>query len=175
VSISSEHPFLPPESQRDPLRRFRGRMPQPVTLWCASHDGRQAGWTVSSLIVADGQPAEVLGLIDPDSDLADLLPAAGRVAVSLLGWQHRALGDVFAGLAPAPGGMFRMGAWEQTPWGPVLAGAAGWVGADEVAAGTHLGWGLLVRARVAHIHLGELPAEGLLTHVRGRYRAVPTG
>src|SRR6478609_3176433 len=51
VSIHSEHPFLPPEGERDPLRRFRGRMPQPVTLWCAGDEARRAGWTVSSLLV----------------------------------------------------------------------------------------------------------------------------
>ena len=60
-------------------------MPLPVSVWAAARGSRRAGWTVSSLVVADGEPAVALGLVDEDSDLADLLADSGPVAVSLLG------------------------------------------------------------------------------------------
>ena len=81
VTIHSEHPFLPPEGERSPVRRFRGRMPSPVSVWTAERDGRRAGWTVSSILVADGDPALVLGLVDEDSELADLVSGGGPIAV----------------------------------------------------------------------------------------------
>jgi len=33
VTIHDTHPFLDPESERDPLRRFRGRLGGAVSLW----------------------------------------------------------------------------------------------------------------------------------------------
>jgi flavin reductase (DIM6/NTAB) family NADH-FMN oxidoreductase RutF len=173
VTIHSEHPFLPPEGNRSPLRRLRGRIPSPVSIWTTGQPERPVGWTVSSFLVADGDPAEVLGLIDEDCDLADAIQRTGVVAVSLLGWQHRALADAFAGIGPAPGGPFRLGSWTDTAWGPVLADAIGWVGA-RVASGQpdHAGWGLLVRGTIETISLGPAPEEGVLAYLRGRYRGL---
>lgn len=170
MSIHADHPFLPPEGQRDPLRRLRGRLPAAVSVWTTEADGRQAGWTVSSFLLADGAPAELLGLLDEESELADLLATSGTVAVSLLAWPHRFLADAFAGLAPAPGGPFRLARWTPTPWGPVLDGAVGWVGARlSQPLDTHAGWGLLVRASVEQVVLDAADAA-VLTSVRGRYR-----
>jgi len=172
VTIHSSHPFLP-EGDRDPLRRWRGRMPAPVSVWTATAEGRSTGWTVSSFVLADGQPGEVVGLVDEDSDFADSLLATGRFAVSLLGWRHRALAEVFAGLAPAPGGPFTQGSWRESPWGPVLTDGAGWLGARLAdAAPDHAGWGLLVRGVLEQVEPGELPAEGVLCSFRGRYSAL---
>ena len=115
MTIHREHPFATPEGDRRPVRRLRGRLPLPVTVWTSAYGGRRAGWTVSSMMVADGEPAEILGLVDAESDLADLIEESGTVAVSLLGWGDRGLAEVFAGLAPAPGGPFRTGAaWTDT-------------------------------------------------------------
>ena len=171
MSIHADHPFLPPEGERDPLRRLRGRLPAAVSVWTTTADGRRAGWTLSSFLLADGDPAELLGLLDEESDLADLLATSGTVAVNLLGWEHRFLADAFAGVAPAPGGPFRLGTWTDTPWGPVLDDAVGWVGARlRAPLGEHAGWGLLVRAEVERVVLRDAGAA-LLTSVRGRYRA----
>jgi flavin reductase (DIM6/NTAB) family NADH-FMN oxidoreductase RutF len=171
VSIHGDHPFLPPEGQRDPLRRLRGRLPAAVSVWTTADGDRRAGWTLSSFLLADGAPAELLGLLDEESDLAELLATSGTVAVSLLGWQHRFLADAFAGVAPAPGGPFRLAGWTDTPWGPVLDGAVGWLGARlRAPLGEHAGWGLLVRAEVEQVVLDDADAA-LLTSVRGRYRA----
>jgi flavin reductase (DIM6/NTAB) family NADH-FMN oxidoreductase RutF len=170
VSIHSEHPFLPPPDERDPLRRLRGRMPLPVSVWTAELDGRRVGWSVSSLLLADGSPAEVVGLLDEDSELADAIQATRVVAVSLLGWQHRTLADAFAGVMPAPGGAFKLGEWADTAWGPVLVGATGWVGA-RLSEGdpARAGWSLLVRATVEHVQVDE-PDDGVLGYLHGRYR-----
>ena len=62
----------------------------------------------------------MIGLIDEESALADILAEATTVTVNLLGWDQRALADAFAGVAPAPGGPFALAGWTDTEWGPVL-------------------------------------------------------
>lgn len=176
MSIHSEHPFATAEADRSPLRRLRGRMPSPVSVWTAGTGRARVGWTLSSFLVADGEPAQVIGVVDEDSDLATVLTASdepARFVVNLLGWSHRNLADVFAGLAPAPGGAFKIGTWPDTDWGPALADTPGWLGARVVGPVDHAGWGLLVRGEVEHVALGPTPPDGLLSHVRGRYRPVP--
>lgn len=166
MTIHSDHPFLPPEGDRDPLRRLRGRMPAPVTVWTSGTGAARGGLTVSSVLVADGDPAHVLGLIDEDSDFWAASPRS--IVVNLLGPDHRFLADAFAGTAPAPGGPFTLGEWRDSDWGPVLAESAGWIGVrvtDE--APRSVGWGVLVDGVVEHVEVGS--AEGLV-HVRGRYR-----
>ena len=128
MSIHSEHPFLEPESRRDPVRRLRGRLGGTVSLWTSGSGVHRAGLTVSSLMVAPGEPGRVLGLVDPDSDLALAVEETGTAVVQLLSWEHRDLADVFAGVAPAPGGAFRSATWDETRWGPVLAGVSAWAG-----------------------------------------------
>ncbi|WP_375432526.1 flavin reductase family protein [uncultured Friedmanniella sp.] len=171
MTIHPEHPFLPGDGDRDPVRRWRGRMPAPVSVWTTHAAPRPVGWTVSSFVLADGQPPEVVGLVDEESDFADALALSGRFAVNLLGWSDRALADVFAGLAPAPGGAFTVGSWSDSEWGPVLDGGAGWLGVRAVGPYDHAGWGLLVRGVVEHVELGALPDAGVLTSFRGRYGA----
>lgn len=175
VTIHSEHPFLPPEGDRSPLRRFRGRVVAPVSLWTTYAGERRVGWTVSSLLVADGPEPTLIGVLDPDADLTEALVAGGgpspRLAVSLLGWQHRNLPDAFAGLAPAPGGPFRLTDWRETSYGPVVADAPGWLGATVLDTRT-VGWSTLLTARIDEVGLG--PAEtDLLGHVHGRYLPIP--
>ena len=171
VTIHSEHPFS--GGPRDPIRQFRGRMAAPVSIWAATAGQRRAGWTVSSFLVAGGAPPIVVGLVDEDSDLATAISAGSTFTVSLLGWQHRGLADAFAGLAPAPGGLFRLGVWAETAWGPVLTDSQGWLGARLLTTvGEHAGWPLLIRAEIEHAELGGDGDERLLAHVRGRYVAL---
>src|SRR3712207_2473891 len=118
---------------------------------------------------------ELLGLVDEESDLVDLMAGSDTVVVNLLAWEQRFLADAFAGLAPAPGGAFRPGGWTDSPWGPVLSGSVGWVGARLLAPlAEHAGWGLLVRARVEHVEL-EAADTAVLASFRGRYRPVEAG
>ncbi|WP_233604170.1 flavin reductase family protein [Micromonospora sp. HM5-17] len=209
--IHHTDPFATPEGQRSPIRRFRGRLAAPVTLWtayarpaagetappaatqtaraagqtalltagqaasaagetaspAAGEPADPAGLTVSSTLVADGDPPRLLGLVDEESDLWAAASASGRFAVALLGPAHRRLADRFAGLFPAPGGLFATGEWTRTPYGPVPADAGGWAGCrlDGFRA---YGWALLVEATIETV---ELTGDAVpLLHHRGRYR-----
>lgn len=168
MTIHPDHPFVPPEGDRDPLRRLRGRMPSPVTVWTAGAGRGRCGLTVSSLLVAEGDPGGVLGLVSADSGLWESSPTS--VVVNLLGAEHRFLADAFAGTAPAPGGPFTLGEWSDSEWGPVLAASAGWMGVrlgtDEPRA---VGWGLLVEGVIEHVTIGDVDP---LAHLRGRYRTL---
>lgn len=165
MTIHSSHPFADPEP--DPVRRLRGRLGGAVTLWTAGADqGGWAGLTLTSVMVAHGQPARLLGLVDPDSDLADALAQTRRCVVQLLEWSHRGLADAFAGVAPAPGGVFRQADFRQTAWGPRLADAGTWVFAS-VETTTPVGWSALVTCTVDEVTVGE--EREPLGHRRGRY------
>ena len=166
MTIHDTHPFLDPESERDPVRRFRGRLGGAVTLWTSGADRGRAGLTVSSLMVAGGEPARVLGLLDPDSDLAEALQRTGRAVVHLLGWRHRDLADAFAGVAPAPGGPFRLAEFESGAWGPRLVDVPGWA-AVTLESEQQVGWSSLVSCVVDEVELGE--DEPPLVHRRGHY------
>lgn len=172
MTIHPDHPFLPPASERDQVRRFRGRLGGAVTLWTTGDGADRAGLTVSSLLVAPGEPGHVLALLDPDAALTAQLSSTRRVVVQLLGWEHRQLADAFAGQFPAPGGVFRLGdehgGWVDTGWGPRLAGVDSWLGARLVEAPpTEVGWGLLHDAVIEKVELGA--GGEPLEHRRGRY------
>ena len=167
MTIHSEHPFAQPEHERDPVRRLRGRLGGTVSLWTAGEGSGRAGLTVSSLMVAGGDPAHVLALVDPDSDLAEVVTDTGRAVVQLLEWEHRDLAEAFAGTAPAPGGPFRMGTWQETAWGPRLVGASAWAGLRLAGEPGEVGWSLLLDLVVEHVEIGAESAP--LVHRRGRY------
>jgi len=168
VTIHTEHPFAQPDDQRDQVRRFRGRLGGAVSLWTAGGPGDRAGLTVSSLMVAGGEPGRVLALLDPDADLTEALLDSGRAVVALLQWRHRQLADAFAGLAPAPGGPFRGAEWDATSHGPLLRGTTTWA-LVSLESHAEVGWSRLVTCTVDEVHVGE-DLEPLL-HRRGRYEA----
>ena len=166
MTIHYEHPFAEPEPERDPVRRLRGRLGGTVSLWTAGSGARRAGLTVSSLMVANGAPAHVLALVDPDSDFAEVVQEAGLSVVQLLEWPHRDIADAFAGVAPAPGGPFTLGGWTETEFGPLLDGASAWAGV-RLLASREVGWSLLVDTAVEHVEIGAKTQP--LVHRRGRY------
>jgi len=165
VTIHTGHPFA--EADPDPVRRFRGRLGAAVTLWTAGAGARRAGLTVTSVMVAGGEPGRVLALLDPDADLTTRLEETGRGVVVLLGWHHRQLADAFAGTAPAPGGAFRTGDFEDTDAGPRLVDAEtrAVVALEDVR---DVGWSRLVTCTLADVVVGDDDAEPLL-HRRGRW------
>lgn len=168
MTIHWTDPFATPEDRRLPVRRLRGRLAAPVTLWTAPGP---AGLTVSSVLVADGDPGAVLGLLDDESQVWAAIEESGRFAVVGLAEPDRQLADRFAGMLPAPGGPFRIGSWRQTPYGPVPEGRDTWAGC-RLAGSRRCGWGLLVEGRIETVEIGD-PFEPLVHH-RGRYHSLPT-
>ncbi len=160
MTIHSEHPFR--DADPDPVRRLRGRLGGAVTLWTS----RDAGLTVSSVMLANGSPAHVVALVDPDSDLAAALLDSGRAVLQLLEWRHRPLAEVFAETAPAPGGKFAQAEFADTDWGPRLTDAGTWAGLG-LEDSREVGWSLLVTCRVEHVEVAD--DDDPLVHRRGRW------
>lgn len=172
AEIHAEHPYAAPAAGRRDSRRFRGRLAGSVTLWTAGDGRGRAGLTVASTVLVDGDPPRLLGTLDPLSDLVDALADAGRFTVQLLAYRQSWLADQFAGLAPAPGGLFAAGAWSDSPWGPVLADAPGWLGC-RVDGTAEMGWSVRVDATVDRVVLSA--DEPALVHWRGRYHRLGDG
>ena len=163
MTIHSSHPFA---SAPDPVRRLRGRIGGAVSLWTAGDDAARAGLTVSSVMVANGEPGRILGLLDPDSALSDALTRTGLGVVHLLEWADRDLAEAFGGVAPAPGGPFTLGTWTQTAHGPVLADRTHALVRVESTA--EVGWSTLATVVIEDITV--LEDHQPLEHRRGRYR-----
>lgn len=164
MTIHSTHPFADPDP--DPVRRLRGRITGTVALITAGEDSARAGLTVSSLMVANGQPARILALVDPDSDLHDTLVETRCAVVQLLAWSDRDLAEIFAGTAPSPGGPFRAAVFQQTAWGPRLATAGTWAGL-ALESTVEVGWSQLVTLTIEEVVIGE--DDQPLVHRRGRW------
>lgn len=169
MTIHREHPFLDPEWARDAVRQFRGRLATGVTLWASGAGPARVGLTVSSLLVAGGEPPRVIVLLDPLADLTDGLTSTGTAAATLLRHDEQYLAEVFAGLAPAPGGRFGRTDFTQTPWGPVLAGDRTWAGLrlEDVR---ELGWSQLATCVLEHFEIAD--ERDPLVHHRGGYPRV---
>lgn len=168
MTVHPEHPFLPPESERYPIRRLRGRLASPVALLTAEHAGQRAGLTVSSVLVVDGDPGELLAIVDPLSDLHDAVRDSRAAVLNLLSWPDRQLAEAFGYQAPAPGGPFRLAEWTDSAWGPVLAGATGWAGCRVTGLPwSAAGWGVAMRLVIESVTVGRDAAP--LVHHRGRY------
>jgi flavin reductase (DIM6/NTAB) family NADH-FMN oxidoreductase RutF len=164
VTIHSSHPFADPDP--DPVRRLRGRLGATVSLWTAGGDHDRAGLTVTSLLVAGGDPGRVLGLLDPDADLTQRLEDTGRAVVQLLSWRHRDLAEAFAGTAPAPGGAFRTGGFAGSAYGPRLGDATAWA-LVSLESAADVGWSRLVTCVVDEVEIGD--DDDPLGHRRGRW------
>lgn len=169
MTIHPEHPFQAALSDRDPVRRLRGRLGGTVTLWTAGGgDVARAGLTVSSRMIATGDPGHALALLDPDSAFAESLAASRTAVMHLLDWEHRGLADAFAGVTPAPGGVFRLGEWVDSDWGPLLRGVSGWAGLRLVDGDMiEVGWSVLANTVIEHVEISGEAAP--LVHRRGRY------
>lgn len=171
MTIHTEHPFQDPDV--DPVRRLRGRLGGAVTLWTsggASGGAARAGLTISSVMIAGGEPGRLLALVDPDCSLREVLEQTGRGVVHLLRWPDRDLAEVFAGQMPSPGGQFTTATWEQDAFGPRLTTAQTWA-TVETESFEQVGWSDLVVARIVDVVVGEDDVP--LAHRRGRYVRTP--
>lgn len=117
--IHDEHPFATPPEDRDPVRRFRGRLVSPVTIVTAGH-ADPVGLTVGSLMVSEGKPSRVLFLCGETTDLWPAIEETGRFVVHILSADQRPMADVFAGIRPQPGGPFKDLETVAGEWGPEI-------------------------------------------------------
>lgn len=166
VGIHSEHPFSIPVDQRDPVRRLRGRLAAPVTVLTAEDDG-PAGITVSSFFVVEGEVPRAAALVGPGSDFVEAAQESGTFLAQILTVDCQWVADVFAGLRPAPGGMFADLDHEPTAWGPRLLDVEDWAGCrvDELRP---LGDQLLLVGEIEELSVSEL--HDPLVYFRGSYR-----
>jgi 3-hydroxy-9,10-secoandrosta-1,3,5(10)-triene-9,17-dione monooxygenase reductase component len=165
--IHDEHPFADPEDQRDPIRRFRGRLSAPVTIVTAGSQDSRTGLTVSSLVLAgDGEP-RIHFVLGPDSYLWDAIQANEKFVVHILDASQHALSDQFAGIRPSPGGPFARVDISDSTHGPVLASCRtrAYCALGSVVEGDGY---LLVEGVVESVDLHDLTTP--LQWFRGSYR-----
>ncbi|MCZ6663022.1 MAG: flavin reductase family protein [Actinobacteria bacterium] len=118
--IHAEHPFADLPEDRDPVRRFRGRLVSPVTIFTSGEGDRRTGLTVSSLFVSEGEPGRLHAIVGPNTDLWDVAAETERFVVHVCGVDDTSLAEVFAGLRPSPGGLFATTSTTPSKWGPVV-------------------------------------------------------
>jgi 3-hydroxy-9,10-secoandrosta-1,3,5(10)-triene-9,17-dione monooxygenase reductase component len=164
--VHYEHPFVTPLELRVPARRFRGRLAAPVTIWTAGEPGSEVGLTVSSVLVAEGDPPLLMGLISSTSDLWDAVQQSGAFVVHILEEGDEVLAERFAGLRPSPGGVFADLDFKASEWGPVLTGISNRA-ACRFAGAEDAGYQLLVRGEIADFVFDELTDP--LVYFRGRF------
>jgi 3-hydroxy-9,10-secoandrosta-1,3,5(10)-triene-9,17-dione monooxygenase reductase component len=124
-----------------------------------------AGLTVSSVLVAEGEPPELLGLVGDLTELAELVQRSRRFVVHVLGAEQRELADRFAGRYPDSG--FSGVELATSDWGPVLVDTPVRAYCD-LSDVQPAGWSLLLRARLAAVDIGERRSDPLV-HYLGRW------
>ena len=169
IRIGGQHPFAMPPDRRSPARRLRGRLLAPVTVWTAGSPPTAAGLTVSSVLVAEGQPARLLGLIDPTSALWEAVQQAGAFVVHVLQAGDRALAERFAEIRPPVRGAFAGLEVTGSRWGPLLGGRRSWA-ACSLAGSTPTGYAELVEGAIERLELPD--GEDPLAWLHGRYVSV---
>ena len=143
-------------------------MASPVTVWTAyGPDDVAVGLTVSSVLVAEGEPAELLGLVDPLSALGEALEDHGRFLVHVLAAEQVRAAERFA--LRFPGDPFEGEHVTPTPWGPALAAMPTRAGCT-VRSSTEVGYAHLVLAGIDEIMLDERAVPPLV-YYRGTYLA----
>jgi flavin reductase (DIM6/NTAB) family NADH-FMN oxidoreductase RutF len=153
------------------VRQARARLPAPVTVWTAGDD-EWAGLTVSSLMLAQGEPGQLLGLIGPDTDLADLVERTGAFVVHLLADrpEHRRIAQHFAGTLEAGPELLHI---DRSAHGPRLQSAPDQL-ACRLTSRRPSGWSQLVEATIedATWATGAPPPRAALLWYRGAFRVL---
>lgn len=165
--IHDEHPFSVPPDLRDPARQLRGRLASGITLLTAGGPGSWAGLTVSSVLIAEGEPSRLIALVGETTDLWFTIEESRCWVLHILGVADRELSDRFAGLRPSPGGPFSGLKVEDTPWGPVLQGS-GTRAYCRLERSVETGFHRLVTGVIDQIDLDDL--QDPLVYYRGKYR-----
>ena len=162
------HPFAA-FSAPDQVRRLRGLLAAPVTVWTSyGEDGAAVGITVSSILVAEGEPPALLGLVGPLSDFWEAARWSKRFVVHVLGSGAVGLADRFA--QRYPGDPFDGLAVSSSEWGPVLDDVGTRV-TCSVSGFLEIGYQILVRGQPVDMAMPE-DSPPALVHYRGRYMTV---
>ena len=169
IRIQMQPPFAVPPERRSPARRLRGRLVAPVTVWTAGQPPGGAGLTVSSVLIAEGQPARLLGLIDPTSAFWEAMQEARAFVVHVLAVGDRALAERFSEIRPPIQGPFDGLQVAESPWGPILGGSRPRA-ACRLAGSVPVGYAELVEGVIEQLELPDL--EDPLAYQHGRYRSV---
>jgi flavin reductase (DIM6/NTAB) family NADH-FMN oxidoreductase RutF len=167
IRIGSQPPFAVPPERRDPARRLRGRLVAPVTVWTAGQ--LRGGLTVSSVLVAEGQPARLLGLIDPTSAFWETAQETGAFIVHVLAADDQALAERFSEVRPPIRGPFEGLEVAESPWGPLLGGSRPRA-ACRLAGSTPVGYAELIEGVIEQLELVDL--KDPLAYLHGGYRSV---
>lgn len=170
--IHDDHPFATPDEERDPVRQFRGRLVAPVTVLTTGSGDRIAGLTVSSLMVAEGDPAVVHALVGTTTDFWDVLQEWRRFVVQILPDAARDDAHAFAGLRPRPGGPFADVAIEPTQWGPALQEAPNRLYCALVDTAP-LPFHMLIQGAIEQADIEDFDEPAV--YFRGRYRRLAAG
>lgn len=167
--IHDENPFVPDAEERDPVRRFRGRLTAPVTIVTAGSGDDRAGLTVSSLNVIEGRPGATQVVVGPTSDLWATVESSRRFVVHICRASDRHLTEVFAGIRPSPGGLFAGLSLTQTDWGPVIddLGDRAFCTMQERR---EIGYSGVITGTIDSVELADLADP--LVYFRGRYRSL---
>ena len=165
--IHEEHPFAPTPEDRDPARRYRGRLVAPVTIVTAGDRDERVGLTISSLVISEGQPPVVYLLVGPTTDLRYAIEETSRFVIHVAEAGHRGLADIFAGVRPAPGGPFLGLETDDSDYGPVIA-MLGSRAYCTLLRASEDSYSILVAATMDRIDITNL--DDPLTYFRGRYR-----
>jgi 3-hydroxy-9,10-secoandrosta-1,3,5(10)-triene-9,17-dione monooxygenase reductase component len=137
-----------------------------VTVWTAGAAAGGAGLTVSSVLVADGRPARLLGLVDPTSAFWEAAEAAGAFVVHVLAAGDRSLAERFAEVRPPVRGAFERLEVAPSAWGPVLGGRRPWAGC-RLAGSAPVGYDLLAEGVIERLELPD--PEDPLGWLHGRF------
>ena len=122
---------------------------------------------VGAIMVVEGDPAVAHLLIGPTTDIWSTAADTGRFVVHLCRYEHHRLADVFAGLAPSPGGPFATVDASDSEWGPLLGDLPDRLFCTYMTR-EEVGWSGLMVGTVDRVALTD-EAEPLI-HYRGRYR-----
>lgn len=170
--IHSEHPFRPAPEDRDQARRFRGRLAAGVSIVTAGPESKRTGLTVSSVLVIEGDPPIAELVVGPTTDLWATVKETGRFVIHVCRYDDNKLADVFAGLAPSPGGLFTGTSIDQTEWGPVLADLRDRAYCSYQSA-REAGWSGVISGLIDRVEISELTDP--MIHFRSGYRRLSPG
>ena len=159
-------PNRPPVDDMDPVRRLRGQLNAPVTVWTTYADDRsQIGITVSSLLIAEGDTPSIMGLISPLSDFWDAVQVTKRFIVHVLSADQVDIAERFA--LRYPGDLFEGLSTTRSDHGPLLEDVPTRAKCS-VTAQLEAGWSTLLKGALEEATATEDPPLPLV-HYRGHY------